>query len=237
MTAPRLALVASTGGGVANVLLARPSFARHVVAVVSDRRCGALEVARRHGVPAVPLEERAGAAFSDRLCAWLRAHDVDWVVSFYTKLFRGALLDAYRDRILNLHPSLLPSFKGLHGFEDACRAGARFVGTTIHLVDARMDSGAIVLQSVTPRDPDRDPAALRHLLFRQQCRGLLQVVRWIADDRLVVEGPVVRIRGARFDDAEFSPALDDPEARALDVGAAPEPAGQASDGAIGGAAA
>lgn len=237
MTPPRLALVASTGGGVANVLLARPSFARHVVGVVSDRRCGALDVARRHGVPAALLDERTAATFSDRLCAWLRAHDVEWVVSFYTKLFRGAVLDAYRDRILNLHPSLLPAFKGLHGFEDACRAGVRFVGTTIHLVDARMDEGKVVLQTVTPLDPERDPAALRHVLFGHHCRGLLQVVRWIADGRLAVDGPVVRIRGARFDDAEFSPALDDPEARALDVGPAPASAGAASRGTTPGAAA
>ena len=215
---PRIALVASTGGAVANVLLARPSFARHVVGVVSDRRCGALDVARRHGVAADLLPEASAEAFSDRLCGWLRAHDVDWIVSFYTKLFRGPLLQVYRDRILNLHPSLLPSFKGLRGFEDACRAGVRFVGTTIHLVDARMDAGKVVLQTVTPLDPHRDPTETRHVLFGHQCRGLLQVVRWIADGRLGVDGAQVRIRDARFDDGAFSPALDDPEARALDVG-------------------
>jgi len=213
----RLALVASTGGSVANVLLARPSFARHVVGVASDRDCAALDVARRHGVPAAALRERTGRAFSDRLLGWLRAHDVEWVISFYTKLFAGPLLDAYRDRILNLHPSLLPSFKGLHPFEDALRAGVRFVGTTIHLIDERMDEGKIVLQTVTPCDPGCDPADVRHVLFVQQCRSLLQVVRWIAEERLVVDGPHVRIRGAKFDDPACAPALDDPEARALDV--------------------
>jgi phosphoribosylglycinamide formyltransferase-1 len=220
-SAPRIAIVASTGGSVADVLLARAAFVRHVVGLVSDRDCGALDVARRHGVPAVRLREASGAAFSDRLLDWLGAHEVGWVVSFYTKLFRGPILDAYRDRIVNLHPSLLPSFKGLDAFGDACRAGVRFVGTTIHLVDERMDEGKIVLQTTAPLDPGRDPASVRHVLFEHQCRGLLQVVRWIADDRLVVEGGAVRIRGARYDDATFAPALDDPDARALDVGPCP----------------
>ena len=221
IVAPRLAIVASTGGSVADVVLARPSFARHVVGLVADRECGALAVARRHGVPAVLLREATGAAFSDRLLEWLRAHEVAWVISFYTKLFRGPLLDAYRDRILNLHPSILPAFKGLDAFGDAWRAGVRFVGTTIHLVDERMDEGKIVLQTATPLDPTRDPAEVRHVLFADQCRTLLQVERWIADGRLVVEGGAVRVRGARWYDPRCSPALDDPEARALDVGPSP----------------
>ena len=225
---PRLALVASTGGSVANVLLTRRSFARHVVGLVSDRDCGAIAVARRHGVPADVLRERTAAAFSDRLLAWLRARDVEWVVSFYTKLFVGPLLAAYRDRILNLHPSLLPSFKGLHGFEDGLAAGVRFVGTTIHLIDARMDEGRIVLQTCIPVDPDGDPADLRHRLFAHQCRSLLQVVRWIADDRVELVARGVRVRGARYDDPEFAPALDDPEALGLDVGPRPRATGAAA---------
>jgi len=218
---PRCALVASTGGSVMNVLLQRPAFARHVVGVVSDRDCGAVLVGRRHGVPVELLPERSAAAFCERLLAWLQAHDVEWVISFYTRLFVGPLLAAYRDRILNLHPSLLPSFKGLHPFEDALAAGVRFLGTTIHLVDERMDEGKIVLQTVVPLDPERDPADVRHVLFEHQCRSLLQVVRWLADGRLVVDGPRVRVRGARYDDPAFSPALDDPEALALRVGARP----------------
>jgi len=217
LATPRCAAVASTGGAVLNVALAQPSFARHLVGIVCDRECGAAGVARRHGVPLTMLVEPSAAAFCDRLLAWLRANDVQWVIAFYTRLFVGPLLSAYRDRILNLHPSLLPAFKGLRPFEDALARGVRFVGTTIHLVDEQMDEGKIVLQSVVPLDPHRDPADIRHVLFEHQCRSLLQAIRWIAAGRLVVEGPRVVVRGARYDDPVFSPALDDPEARALQV--------------------
>jgi phosphoribosylglycinamide formyltransferase-1 len=213
----RIAIVASTGGSVMNELLKQPTFHRHIAAVVADRECGALTKAAAHGVPAVLLAERKAAAFCDRLLAYLRAERIDYVLSFYTKLFVGPLLEAYRDRIINMHPSLLPSFKGLNGFEDSLRAGVRFGGTSIHVVDERMDEGKLILQSVFPIDPDEPEPRLRHRVFEQQCRSLLQVVHWLAAGRIYIEGAHVRVAGARFDSLEFAPALDSPEALNLRI--------------------
>lgn len=132
----RIAIVASTGGAVMNELLKQPVFRHQVAAVVADRACPALAKAAAYGVPALLLAERQAAAFCDRLLTFLQAERIDYVVSFYTKLFVGPLLEAYRDRIINLHPALLPAFKGLDGFEATLRAGVRFGGTSIHLIRA-----------------------------------------------------------------------------------------------------
>lgn len=213
----RIAIVASTGGSVMHELLRQPPFRSRIAAVISDRDCPALARAAAQGVPAVLLAERRAAVFCDRLLERLRAERIDYVLSFYTKLFVGPLLEAYRDRIINMHPALLPAFKGLDGFEATLRAGVRFGGTSIHLIDEHMDAGKLILQSVFPIDPDEPEARLRHRAFEQQCRSLLQVVQWLAAGRMRAEGPRVHILGARYDSLEFAPALDSPEALALRI--------------------
>lgn len=213
----RCLIVASTGGGVMNQLLHDDFFRSQMHGVVSDRACGALEKAAAHGVPTRNFAEPDRQAFSDALLAYARAEGADYLISFYTKLFVGELVDAYADRIVNLHPSILPAFPGLRGFEDALAAGVRYCGTTIHFIDARMDAGKTILQSVLPIDPQVPAETLRHRLFVQQCRSLLQVVHWLAEGRVSVRGERVEIARARYGDFEFSPALEAPSALALEV--------------------
>jgi phosphoribosylglycinamide formyltransferase-1 len=213
----RSVIVASAGGSVANVALSNAFFARSVSAVVADRKCGALERAADHGVATVLLRERDKLAFCNRLLEYLLQHDIEYVFSFYTRLFVGAILDVYQDRIINFHPSLLPAFKGLDGFGEAVRFGARFVGSTVHFIDAEMDEGKIIQQTILPLGPHAPLELIRHRLFVQQCKSLLQVARWLADDRLRISGDSVVVLDARYDDAEFSPALDFEDAIDLDV--------------------
>ena len=213
----RCAIVASTGGSVMNELLKNAFFKHQICTVVSDRPCPAIDKASRHGIPVKIIAERDKLVFSNRLLEYLRNQQVDYVFSFFTRLFVGELLRCYRDRIVNLHPSLLPAFKGLNGFSDALAYGVRYVGTTIHFVDERMDEGKIILQSVCPLDTHADPAVLRHHIFQQQCKSLLQVVKWLADRRIHVFANRVVIDEARFIDYEFSPNLDFEEAIKLDI--------------------
>jgi phosphoribosylglycinamide formyltransferase-1 len=210
-------IVASTGGAVMNRLLENAFFKRQIVAVVADRPCGAIDKAAGHGVPTHIIAEKKAAPFCDHLLEYLRDQQADYVISFFTRLFVGELLTAYADRILNLHPSLLPSFKGLDGFGDTLRYGTRFMGTTIHFIDEHMDEGKIILQTCAPIDPRLPESALRHRLFQHQCKSLLQVVKWLSEGRVVVEAGRVMVRNADFVDYEFSPNLDFMDAVRLDV--------------------
>lgn len=188
--------------------------------MISDRECPAITKADSHGVKTLIMPESDKAKFSRQVLAYLKTHAADYVISFYSKLFVGELLQEYRDRIVNLHPSLLPSFKGLHGFDDAISSGALYVGSTIHLIDEKMDEGKIIQQTICPVDRNRPIAGTRHRIFEQQCRSLLQVVRWFAEGRIIVIGERASVNGATFGDPEFSPNLDFEEAQTLRI---PEP--------------
>lgn len=213
----RLVIVVSTGGSVMNALLANSFFRRQVFSVVSDRECAAIERAECHGVPTAVMRHERNEEFSANLQEYLHENKVDYVVSFFTRLFVGELVTAYKDRIINLHPSLLPAFKGLDGFGDTMRSGVRYLGTTIHFVDEQMDEGKVIIQSICPLNPRRPVESSRHIVFQQQCKSLLQVVKWLSEDRVCPTETGVEVIGATYADLEFSPSLDFPEAIGLSV--------------------
>jgi phosphoribosylglycinamide formyltransferase-1 len=210
-------IVASTGGSVMNELLKNVFFRNCIFAVVSDRDCPAIEKARRHGVSTLLIPERENTNFSNRLLDLLQKHQVDYVISFFTRLFVGELLARYRNRIINLHPSLLPAFKGLDGFGDTVRYGTCYVGSTIHFMDENMDEGKIILQTVYPLDPGKSLEEIRHRLFQQQCKSLLQVVRWLDEGRIQIERSRVTVTNAAYAGFEYSPSLDSEDALELDI--------------------
>lgn len=213
----RVAIVASTAGSVYRTASAL-SFVRDRVAIVmSDRACGALEAAEHLGHPTMLIPHPGGPAFSDAVLQAARDQAIDLIVSFYTRLFVGPLLEAYEGRIVNFHPSILPAAPGRDGFGDTVRFGARFIGSTVHLVDAGMDTGRPLLQASWPNDPDLPLAERRHRVFVQQCKSLVQIIRWFDEGRVLYDGADLRVAGARFDLSEFSPNLDFGEAIDFDV--------------------
>ena len=200
-----------------NELLKNDFFKSNIFSVVSDRTCPAIEKADRHNIPTHIFHEPSKLRFSSRLLEYLVSNDVDYVISFFTKLFVGDLLEVYQDRIVNVHPSLLPAFKGLNAFDDAIDYGTRYLGSTIHFIDRNMDEGKIIMQTALPLDTTKDVVELRHSIFVQQCKALVQVVRWLAEGRISIDGQKVTIANARFDDFEYAPALDFEDAARLDV--------------------
>ncbi|HEY5839207.1 MAG TPA: formyltransferase family protein [Pyrinomonadaceae bacterium] len=213
----RFVIVISTGGSVINQLLDNDFFKSRIHSVVSDRECAAIPKAAAHGTRTAIIPEPDKAKFSALVLEYLKQHTIDYAISFYSKLFVGEILNEYQDRIINLHPSLLPAFKGLHGFDDAIDYGVCYVGSTIHLIDENMDEGKIIQQTVCRVDQTRPIAFTRHRIFEQQCRSLLQVMKWIEDGRLRVNDGRVKVEGATFMGGEFSPDLDFSEAIELEV--------------------
>ena len=191
-----------------NECLKNPWFRSLIHSLVCDQHCGAEETARTHDVPVQLVSEPDGGKFCDRLLEYLQAHQIDYVFSFYTKFYSERIRRAYVDRIVNLHPTLLPAFKGNDAWEYVQAYGVRFVGSTVEFIHERMDEGKIILQTVCPWDDRRPAEFTRHRVFVQQCKSLLQVARWLAEGRIAVKGCRVTIRNARFDGVEFSPVLD-----------------------------
>jgi len=124
--------------------------------VVSDRRCRALELAEERNVPAELVERTSfGASFdrgaySDDVVAVLEKHDIDVVLMAGFGTVIPKAVESFPGRMLNTHPSLLPSFKGWHAVRDALAYGVKVTGCTVHIVTEEMDAGPILAQEAVP---------------------------------------------------------------------------------------
>jgi phosphoribosylglycinamide formyltransferase-1 len=186
---------------------------RVVVSDVPD--AFALERARTRGVATVTVDPGAPggkAAYEARIAGELRARGVELVVlAGYMRVVGPVLLGAFPGRILNIHPSLLPSFPGLHVQRAAIEHGARFSGCTVHLVDAGVDTGPIVIQAVVPVLDGDTEETLATRILRQEHRIFPRAIQLFAEGRLRVEGRRVRVEGrdGGLDDAAIvNPALE-----------------------------
>jgi phosphoribosylglycinamide formyltransferase-1 len=212
---PRILLLTTTGGAFLGETLKLPRFASRVHAVLSDRAAG-LVTARARGVATHLIPQADNGAFSGALLAYAWAHGIDYIVTAsFRRLLRGPLLDAYRGRLFNIHPSILPAFEGLNPIDQSLAANTRLLGNTAHLIDESVDGGAIVLQSVLTRPYDAAEDLMRHRAFELACKGLVQLGAWLAEGRFRLTDAGAHIVDATFDDPAFSPSLDDEEAAGL----------------------
>lgn len=159
-------LLSGTGSLCAALLAATddPAYPAEVVAVGADREAAGLEHARSRGIPTFvePLRAHPDRAGWDRaLAADIAAFAPDLVVSAgFMKIVGPAVLDAFGGRLINTHPALLPEFPGAHAVRDALAAGATVTGSTVHLVDAGVDTGPVLAQRAVPVLPGDDEARL-----------------------------------------------------------------------------
>jgi phosphoribosylglycinamide formyltransferase-1 len=211
----RFGILASTGGGVLSQMVASSWFRERLAVVVTDRQCGAEGVALSAGISTVRVMEKGQDERDNAIVDALDAAGVEQVMLFYTRLVGPRLLSRYQHRLWNLHPSLLPSFPGLHGFEDTIASSATIGGTTLHLVDDGVDTGPVLLQTAFPLDRSSGTGKLRHQVFIQQLRCAMQTCHWLDAGRVLISHArchVVGAPGSTFiDGALYSPGLDEVE--------------------------
>ena len=195
MTLPIGVLVSGRGSNLAAILeaCARPGFPAHVAVVISDReRALALERARAAGVEALWINPKDFAdreAFDAVLVRELTARGVGLVCNAgFMRILSPVYVRAFAGRALNIHPSLLPSFPGLHAQRQALDHGAKVAGATVHFVDEGMDSGPIVLQAAVPVEPGDTEATLAARILVQEHRIYPEAIRLFAEGRLRIDG-------------------------------------------------
>lgn len=158
----------------------------------------ALERAKAEGVPAVLLDHRLWpdrAAFDAALAAELKGRGVELVcLAGYMRLVGKDFLAAFPQRVLNVHPALLPAFPGLHGARQALAYGAKVAGCTVHFVDEGTDTGPVIAQAAVPVHDDDTEQALQARIQREEHRLYPAVVQWVAEGRVSLEGRRVRVR-------------------------------------------
>ena len=199
----RLGLLASGRGSNADAILAAIAKGRlDAVAelLVCDREAGALQVAERHGVPALVIPRRD---HPDRATQQTAIRDallgagVDFVaLAGFSAILEPVVVDAFEGRILNIHPSLLPAFAGTVAPQpqaDALAARVRFAGCTVHVVTTEVDAGPIVGQALVPVLPDDTVESLAARILVEEHRLYPQALQWFAEGRVSISDGIARV--------------------------------------------
>jgi len=176
----KLGVLASGNGSnfeaVAQAIEAGQLNAQIQVLIYNNPEAKAAARAVNRGIPAVLLNHRDFHHREDldqQIVQTLQQYEVEWVImAGWMRLVTQVLIDAYPDQIINIHPSLLPSFRGVRAVEQALVAGVKITGCTVHLVCLEMDSGAILLQAAVPVLPDDTPETLHTRIQVQEHRIL-----------------------------------------------------------------
>jgi phosphoribosylglycinamide formyltransferase-1 len=164
--------------------------------VISDvKDAFALERARRHGIAAIHINPRAFVdkkAYEQEMLKTLGRYDIGLILlAGYMRIVGREVIEAYRNKIINIHPALLPSFMGLHAQKQAFDYGVRISGCTVHFVDEGMDTGPIILQRCVPVLEGDTVDTLAARILEQEHQIFPEAVKLFVEDKLKVEGRVV----------------------------------------------
>jgi phosphoribosylglycinamide formyltransferase-1 len=163
-----------------------------IAIVISNREnAPGIEKALRRGIPAqvIPSRGLEREPYDKLVIAALEEKKVDLVcLAGYMRLLSPAFVAAYRGRILNIHPSLLPAFPGLESQRQAIEHGAKFSGCTVHFVDENLDAGPIILQAAVPIRDDDTPETLSERVLKEEHRVYTEAVRIVLEGRYRMEG-------------------------------------------------
>jgi phosphoribosylglycinamide formyltransferase-1 len=162
--------------------------------------------AKRHGIPTEVLDHKSYTsreAYDQAVVDLLRARGVELVVlAGFMRLLSPVFIKAYSNRIMNIHPALLPSFPGLHGQKKAVEHGVRCAGCTVHFVNEECDEGPIIIQAVVPVLPDDSEETLSARILKQEHRIYPRAIQLYAEDRLHVVGRRVVVDGLAKDEGQ-----------------------------------
>lgn len=201
-----IAILGSGNGSNAQAILdavAQGRLHARVVCVLSDvETAPILERARRLGVPAefvsaAPFRNKLDGEGETRYLARLTHHGAEVVaLAGFMRILKQGMLRAYRNRIVNIHPALLPAFPGTESWRQALDYGAKVAGCTVHFVDEGTDTGPVILQKVVPVLDDDTAASLHARIQVQEHVAFPEALQLLAEGRVTVEGRRVRIAAA-----------------------------------------
>ena len=192
----RIGALASGGGTNLQAIIDRcrdNSIQAEIVLVISNNPdAGALDRARQAGIPALCIDHRQYSIredFDQEVVKALQDAGADTIVlAGFMRIVTETMLNAFPQRVINIHPALLPAFPGLHVQRKALEYGARFAGCTVHFVDAGVDTGPIIAQAVVPvMDNDTEQTLSARILVEEH-RIYPHAIQLLAEDRLKVVG-------------------------------------------------
>jgi len=181
-----------------------------VVVVVSDKKDAyGLERAKKHGIEPLflsPKDYPTREGFDGKVASELSKRKVDLVLlAGYMRIVTPAFIRRFKNRAMNIHPALLPSFPGLHSQKQALEWGVKVSGCTVHFVDEEVDHGPIIIQAAVPVLEEDTEETLAKRIIEQEHLIYSQAVKWYVEGRLAVEGRRVRVKGVKQAGREIRP--------------------------------
>lgn len=192
MSKARIVVLASGAGSLFRSLAtAAPEIGIDIVALIADDDVPVIDVAREFGIPTQVIPVGANRAeWNEQLASALRDLTPDLIVSAgFMRVLGPQVVAEFEGRIINTHPALLPNFPGAHGVRDALAAGAKVTGTTVHFVDAGVDTGPIIAQVEVPVLEDDTEATLHERIKIEERALLVQVVQQIVQGKIQYPNP------------------------------------------------
>jgi len=172
--------------------------ARIAFVLSDEKKAFALERARKAGIETVILDKKEYKTredFDKEIVERLKKRDVKLVVlAGFMRLLSPYFIREYRNRIINIHPALLPSFKGSHGVKDALDHGAKVTGVTVHFVDENLDNGPIILQKAVEIRADDTEETLLERLHKEEHKAYPEAIKLFVEGKIKIEGRKVTIR-------------------------------------------
>lgn len=168
-----------------------------VLVFSNNKDAFALERAKKNNIKTVfmdPARYSSREQYDSEIIEMLEEEKIDLVVlAGYMLLLSQEFAHRFKNKILNIHPALLPSFKGTHGIKDAYRYGVKVTGVTVHFVDVGLDSGPIILQGAVDIDPDDSLEELEEKIHKVEHKIYPEAVKYFCEDRLEIDGRRVKI--------------------------------------------
>lgn len=185
-----------------------------IALVISDNpQAYAIERCKRHGIKYAVVERRefkSKLEFESRMLELLKEKGVELVVlAGFMRVLSGEFLKAFTMRVINIHPSLIPAFQGLHAQRQALEYGVKLTGCTVHFVSEELDNGPVIIQACVPVLPQDTEESLSQRILEFEHKILPQAVKWISEGRVEVEGRKVVVKGATYGTLPVNPQLED----------------------------
>lgn len=205
MTLQLAALASGEGTNIAAIIKCIESGrleARLCLVLSNDPDAPVLEKARAHGVPVWAKNHRDApdkVQYDLEMVEAIRKAGADTVaLAGYMRILSPEFVRSFPNRVLNIHPAILPSFRGKTGAKDTIEYGARIAGATVHFVDEAVDHGPVIIQAAVPVSPNDTPDSLMPRIHALEHRIYPQALQWFARNRLEIQGRKVHLKAGRF---------------------------------------
>ena len=210
-----VAFIVSTNGSVLRKVIESKFFNQQNIVFFTDRKCGFEEWAKNDislNSRLFELHSKTPKEFFEKLEKHFQDFNYTpkWFILFYLDYPSYEFRKKFQDKLINLHPSILPAFKGFDVDYQIEHNKPKFVGSTVEIIRHRMDNGIILAQSVSTYDSSKDYSLARHKVYEQQICLVIQLLRWIKDNRILIEGDYCNVVNAEFKNTKpaFSPNID-----------------------------